>query len=355
MDAVGEVLKSVVASERSGFAGKKVLVKPNLLSAKGPARGITTHPSVVGAVIDYFKDLGAHVSVGDSPAGAIRGVKRVWEETGMSAICRSKQVDLVNFEAGGWVSRSVDGRSYEIARAVYEFEYVINLPKLKTHILTLMTASIKNVFGCVPGFRKSALHLVNPDPKAMSKALVDVFSLVRPWVTLVDAVDAMEGKGPSSGRLRRLGLVAASRDPVALDTLLAKIIGLDPGRVPTTKEAARRGLGESRVDSIEIDGPDLEQFSDQPFDLPAHWKFFLIPAFIGKALARLVWIKPLVNAEVCTGCGDCVAICAAGAIALDSDNAAVDHDRCTSCLCCHEACSQGAIDVRMSRLARFLA
>jgi uncharacterized protein (DUF362 family)/Pyruvate/2-oxoacid:ferredoxin oxidoreductase delta subunit len=353
--AVERVLSSVIASEGSELAGKRILLKPNLLSARDPARAITTHPHVVGAAIDYFKALGAHVSVGDSPAGAVRGVRRVWESTGMMEICDRRGADLVNLEAGGLVSKVLNGRSYEIARVVYDFDRIVNLPKLKTHILTLLTASIKNMFGCVPGFRKSVLHMAHPDPRGLSRALVDIFSLVKPWVTLVDAVDAMEGNGPASGRIRHLGLVAAGRDCVALDTLLARIVGLDPGRVPTTLEAGRRGLGESEIGRIEIEGADLDSLVVRDFDVPANWKFFLIPGMLVKALARVVWVRPVVKREACTGCGECVAICAAGAITLDSGRARVDDNLCTSCMCCHEACAVGAIDTRMSWLARRIA
>jgi uncharacterized protein (DUF362 family)/Pyruvate/2-oxoacid:ferredoxin oxidoreductase delta subunit len=353
--AVERALSAAVGPERSGLAGQTVLLKPNLLAARDPARAITTHPVIVGAAIDYFQGLGARVSVGDSPAGAVRGVRRVWENTGMLEICRCKGAEIVNLEAGGWVSKSVSDRTYEIARSVYDFDRIVNMPKLKTHILTLMTASIKNMFGCVPGFRKSVLHVAHPDPGSMSRALVDIFSLVKPWITLVDAVDVMEGNGPSSGRVRHLGLLAAGDDCVALDAVLAEIIGLNPARVPTTWEAARRGLGEVQGDRIEVKGPEIGSLAVKDFDVPANWKFFLIPGFLGRLLARYVWVRPVVRREVCTGCGECVAICAAGAINLSSGRAGVDDRMCTSCMCCHEACSVGAIDTRMSWLARRIA
>ena len=178
--AVERALSAAVGRQRSALAGQTILLKPNLLAARDPARAITTHPVIVGAAIDYFKRLGAQVSVGDSPAGAVRGVRRVWENTGMLEVCRRKGAALVNLEAGGWVSKSVSDRSYEIARSVYDYDRIVNMPKLKTHILTLMTGSIKNMFGCVPGFRKSVLHLAHPDPGSMSRALVDIFSLVKP-------------------------------------------------------------------------------------------------------------------------------------------------------------------------------
>jgi ferredoxin len=273
----------------------------------------------------------------------------------MLEVCQAKGASLVNFEAGGWVPRSVDGRSYKIANAVLEFDKIVNLPKLKTHILTLITAGIKNMFGCIPGFGKSALHLANPRPKDMSKVIVDVFSIVKPWVTLVDAVDVMEGNGPSSGSIRHLGIVAASTDCVALDTVLATIVGIDPARVPTTREAWERELGEGSMGGISLSGVNLEDVRPRDFAVPANWKFALLPGVLGRLVANLVWVKPEVIPDDCVGCGECVAMCPADAIEMDGERAVIDHERCTSCLCCHEACVRGAIDARMSRLARLIA
>jgi uncharacterized protein (DUF362 family)/Pyruvate/2-oxoacid:ferredoxin oxidoreductase delta subunit len=273
----------------------------------------------------------------------------------MLGVCEARGVPLVNFEAGGWVSRSVDGRVYQISKAVAEADYVVNLAKFKTHVLTVLTGAIKNMFGCVPGFRKSALHLAHPRPGPMSCALVDILSLLPPWVSLVDAVVAMDGNGPSSGRLRDLGFMAASTDCVALDTVLAKIAGIDPGRVPTTAEAYRRGMGEGSPDRICFPCLKPEEVTPDEFRVPGNWKFSLIPGFVGAVLARLVWVRPVISAEVCTGCGECFAICPAGAVQMRQHKAVVDHDLCTSCLCCHEVCQAGAVGTRMSRLARLIS
>jgi uncharacterized protein (DUF362 family)/Pyruvate/2-oxoacid:ferredoxin oxidoreductase delta subunit len=353
--AVERALVLALGKRIRDVAGKRVLLKPNMLAAREPSRGVTTHPAVVGAAVDCLRQYGARISVGDSPAGAVRGVRRVWEKTGILALCEAKGVPLVNFEAGGWISRSVGGRVYQISIAAAEADYIVNLAKFKTHILTLLTGAIKNMFGCVPGFRKSALHLAHPRPWPMSRALVDIVSLVPSWVSLVDAVVAMDGNGPSSGRPRDLGFVAASTDCVALDAVLARVAGIDPMRVPTTAEAYRRGLGEGLLSRISFPSLRAEEVAPAEFKVPGNWKFSLVPGFLGGVLSRLVWVKPVISPEVCTGCGECCNVCPAGAIDMDRRKAVVNHRLCVSCLCCHEACPAGAVEARMSRLARLIS
>ena len=106
---------------------------------------------------------------------------------------------------------------------------------------------------------------------------------------------------------------------------------------------------------ITLRGAKLDDVAVRGFRVPSNWKFLLIPGGIGRLLAGLVWVRPEVRPRDCVGCGDCVSMCPAGAINLDSGTAVIDRARCTSCLCCHEACVAGAVDAKMSRLARLIA
>ena len=353
---VGESLKDVLsrlpAVGAEALQGRRVLIKPNLLAAREPGRGVTTHPAVVGAAVDFLRERGADVCVGDSPGGAVRGVERVWENTGMAALSRSKGVDLVNFEAGGWTERSVEGRTYAVARVLDGIDLIVNAAKFKTHVLTLLTGAVKNTFGCVPGFHKSALHLKYPRPKAMSRAIVDVFSLIRPWLSIMDAVESMDRNGPSSGRVVKTGLIGASMDAVALDSVFARLAGVDPLKVPVISEARGRGLGEARLDAMGIQGETLEEYALADFEVPSNWAFMLLPGMLAKLVRKFVWVRPRILEEVCTGCRLCSDMCPAGAIDFESGAAVVNAKMCTSCLCCHEACPEGAVAVEMSRTAK---
>lgn len=236
LDAVGGLAELI----RPGW---RVLIKPNLLSARPPDRAVTTHPSLVGIVIEEVKRCGGIPLVGDSPGGALRGVSRVWRNTGMEEVCKKNSVALVGFEASGSYAKSVNGNTYSISKTVCDVDFVINLPKLKTHTLVVYTGAVKNMFGSVPGFAKGELHKRYPKPYEFAEVLVDIFSLTKPALSIMDGILSMEGHGPSSGTPRWLGVLLVSKDGVAMDTVACKLIGADPAEIPTNRVAAVRKLG----------------------------------------------------------------------------------------------------------------
>lgn len=352
-EALRHAFSSSIGSEARSLGGRSILIKPNLLSGRKPEAGVTTHPSMVGTLIDILLDAGAKVAVGDSPAGAHKKVESVWVKTGIAEVCRRKDVPLINFEASGWVERSVDGRSYRISKAILDFDLIVSLPKLKTHILSLLTCAIKNTFGVVPGFLKSRYHVENPRPGNFSTVLVDIYSIVSPWLTVVDGIVAMEGNGPSSGQLKNLGIIVVGKDGVAVDSVVSKIIGLQPLDVPTTIEAYRRGLGEADISKITVFGESIESVSARDFKIPSNWHFKIIPGWLARRAARFYWVKPEINSN-CTSCGLCRDVCSAGAIESKDGRFEIAREKCVSCLCCHEICGSGAIDLKKSLVARLV-
>jgi uncharacterized protein (DUF362 family)/Pyruvate/2-oxoacid:ferredoxin oxidoreductase delta subunit len=338
--------------------GERILLKPNLLSAKAPERAITTHPEVARAMIGLVRDAGATPEMGDSPGGAIRGVERVWRNTGFLDLSEEAGVPLRSFEASGSEERSGARRAYMIAKPVLEADGVINLPKMKTHVLTLYTGAIKNMYGVVPGFMKGRLHSVAPRPVPFSRLLVDIFSLVPPRLSVMDAVVAMEGDGPSGGSPRHVGAILASADAVALDAVASGMMGYRERQVPTVRLAEDAGLGVAGLDAIDVVGDDPRALAPEGFRLPRTGALNYVPDILVTVLRPFMWVHPEMSPERgCRGpaCGLCVRSCPVTAIRMVDGIPRVDYDVCVECLCCHEVCPHDAVEVKLSWLARKFA
>ena len=333
-------------------AGMRVHIKPNLLTAKSPDKGATTHPTIIRAIVNQVMKLGGIVTIGDSPAGISRPIEEYWQKTGMEKVAKETGAQLVRFEKSAVVERHVNGNSYFIAKAVTDADLVINICKLKTHNLTLFTGAIKNMFGSVPGFKKSEYHKLAPRVDDFSKIVVDIFSATRPQLNIMDAVEVMEGNGPSAGKVTRLGLILAGKDAVALDSIAAKLIGFEDGEISTTSEAYRRGLGEKDIEKMLIKGTALEEFQDLQFALPSNRYMKYVPVSIVKILGKMLWVRPKPDKKRCKKCEACIKTCPTRAMTSDDGFPIINYNKCISCFCCDEVCPHDAIDQKMSWLVK---
>ena len=328
----------------------KVLVKPNLLMAKEPEYGITTHPEVVRAVVKLLKEIGCSVFVGDGPSvwgNQIENIDEVYERTGMSRVCREEGVELVKFDKRRWRGK------FPLSTWLDECDYLVSIPKFKTHEFTLITGAIKNNFGLVSGTYKTELHKKYFERENFAKTVVDVYQEVKPTLTVIDGILAMEGDGPASGgKLRNLNLLLAGNDCVSLDTIIALIMGIEPQDVATTKEAAKRGLGRADIDSINVLGERLEEVTGEQFLLPTASMGSKLPAPVKKLAKKLIKYLPCVERDNCIKCAACIEACPYQAISMKEKGIVFDYSKCISCFCCQEACPSSAIKVKKSLLAK---
>jgi uncharacterized protein (DUF362 family)/Pyruvate/2-oxoacid:ferredoxin oxidoreductase delta subunit len=353
--AVGAVLAPLGGIRRFVRPGMRVLLKPNLLNDAGPDRGTTTHPAVVRAVAEQVQAAGGTVLVGDSPGGPIEANPRIWRASGMVGVTEQLGVQLVPFDQVVW--KRLDGANrepavdYFVAPPVLEADLVIDLPKLKTHVLTFYTGAVKNLYGVIPGTRKREPHLCAPGVVDFSSVLVDVLELVRPGLAILDGVLGLEGNGPGiKGTPRYFGCLVASVDPVAVDAVIARSLGYWPGEIMHLELASARGLGVSDLDAIRVEG-ERRALDFGQVELPqTHW-YYRVPSWASAPLRRFARVRPRLLASTCIGCGRCVEVCPREAIATGRPPV-IDLDACIGCFCCVEICPQGAIELHRGLIAR---
>jgi uncharacterized protein (DUF362 family)/Pyruvate/2-oxoacid:ferredoxin oxidoreductase delta subunit len=326
-----------------------VLLKPNFLYPSRRESLVCTDPEVVRAAAAWAARSGARVRLGDSPGfGTAAWAARA---SGVAKAIEGIPVEVVEFsETVGVQGRRV--KSLELAKAAVEAGAIVNLAKFKTHGLMGLTLAVKNLFGTVPGLRKSGWHLkTGDDRKAFARLLADVAAALPRGIHVLDGVVAMEGNGPGSGTPRPLGVLLASPDPVALDRIACGIAGFPPREVPVFEAAREAGFGETDPSRIEVLGDDPRALAARGFQ-PAGpsgsvFRELGVPPRVMNWLRRIYAPGPAADPRRCRSCGLCVKVCPAGAVRMREGGApSFDRNRCVRCLCCQEMCPAGAIHAR---------
>jgi len=235
-----------------------VLIKVNFITTKPWDTGATTDPVVVEAIIKKLKDLPVKVYVVESDA-TITKADKAFEATGMADVCRRNGVEWLNLRhVKDKVTLEIpDGealKSITVPRLVTE-SAVISAAKLKTHLDTDVTLGMKNMFGLLSDKFKGKYHL-----KGISKVVVDINTVLRPTITVIDGFVGMEGKGPIDGTPVQMDLIIAGTDPVATDATAARIMGFNPHDIAHIRKAHEKGLGKNEAQSL---GEKIENVKKQ--------------------------------------------------------------------------------------------
>jgi uncharacterized protein (DUF362 family)/Pyruvate/2-oxoacid:ferredoxin oxidoreductase delta subunit len=316
------------------WEGKRVLVKPNILGPFPPERGVTTHPQLVRAVVRQLLRRGAEVMVGDNPGVGGYGTNE--RAAKVSGIVSASLGCFVNL-AQGVVREKIKSRFVNevgFSRMVLEADLIISLPRFKTHSLTQLTGGIKNTYGYIAGGDKSRLHTLALGTRQFSELVVDIFAHRPPHLTIVDGLTAMEGEGPSSSELRPLNRLIASYNAVAVDSAMARIMGLKEADVFQIQFAKEKGL--YRGAQIEGDASPLPNFKG-PFGSGLRQ---LIAPLVNSLAFRYTHPKPRINLELCVHCNRCVNACPVQAI---DETPNIDQSKCITCYCCQEVCIYSAV------------
>ena len=356
--------------------GMTVGLKLNLVGAAAPEKAVTTHPMIARRLCERLTEMGAKVVIGDSPGGVFNKsyVFGIYKACGLLELEK-------DFDGKVKLNEDFSEKDAEFADAVSiktftytgwldDVDAIINISKLKTHAMMGMSCAVKNMFGTIPGVMKPQYHMRFPDEMAFANVMVDLNEYFKPQLYIVDAIDGMEGNGPTAGDKRHIGAVLASKKPYALDVVCADMIGMGIRDVPTIGAAFERGLGPESIADVDIvsssDGEHIKiadfkratihqsiDFSGDGFC--NKMKYVLIKLFLQT--------RPQVKASECVGCKKCYETCPAKAITMVERNVKgkallvpeIDRNKCIKCFCCQEFCPKGAMKVHENPLGRFVS
>ena len=239
----------------SGY--KRALIKVNFITTQTWDEGATTDPIVVEAIIMKLKDLPLEIFVVESDA-TMTNADKAYEATGMKEMCQRNGVEFLNLryqkdKVKILIPDCETLGSITVPRIVTE-SAVISAAKMKTHMATKVTLGMKNMFGLLPDKFKGKYHM-----NGISKVVVDINTVIKPALTVIDGFVAMEGRGPSNGTPVKMDLIIAGKDVVATDATAARVMGFNPHEISHIRTAAQKGLG--NIDNIEIVGSKLEDVS----------------------------------------------------------------------------------------------
>lgn len=335
---------------------KSILVKTNMLVGAGPEKGITTHPSVFGAVLKCLKQAGCpNLIYGDSPGNPM--VKPIESAKKCGFYEQAEKYGATFGAFDEQIKENFEGTNFYLCKAAREADAIIEICKMKTHALENITGAVKNQYGFIYGTHKAEGHALYPSSGSFAKMLVELNRAIGIDLHIMDGIIAMEGNGPASGELTPMKVILMSKDPVALDTTFARLVYLDPALVPTCVEGEKQGLGNMKLENIQVITPDgeltvmgaAEKFGNPNFDVNRNKKSFwgikgltnLYRVLIGNKIER-----PVVDLEKCIGCGLCQKVCpveGAAVFAGKGQKTRYDYKKCIRCYCCQEMCPEKAI------------
>jgi ferredoxin len=235
--------------------------------------------------------------------------------------------------------------------------FCVNAPKLKTHIETEISGCLKNIFGTADTETRKKCHN-STSWKRLADAIVDVYSVKPPQFHVMDAIESMEGDGPSHGRPAKTGFVLAGANALAVDWAAAAIMGYDnPADIPLLASVVSRGMGPASRGEISLVGAEWDELPLKGFKKSSGYVRAL-PVFLRGVGYRLVSVTPRLDPDKCVKCGICASVCPVGAILLERGAKAgfpsVEKHKCVRCLCCHEMCPTGAMTAHKNLFARLI-
>jgi uncharacterized protein (DUF362 family)/Pyruvate/2-oxoacid:ferredoxin oxidoreductase delta subunit len=350
-----------VGGMTSVLKGAKIaILKPNFVAGRSAETGSTTSFALLKAVAEEVQACGAEAVLCEMP-GTEFDREATYTILGVEQFCQEHDIRILRIDPEGdeqdWVVVQPEGakklRRFHVPRILDEACF-INLPVLKTHVVSTMTLGMKNPMGILPRPDRRSMHTLGID-----QCIVDMNLGIKPDLTIVDGSVGQDGEGPLYGDKADLQVLVAGRDSLAVDLVCCQLVGVKPRAIPHLKLA----LSQIGKPSWTLAGEDvgvIKQFRlpvvkplyrfvfwlMYPLDYPYTWI-----AERGKHLCTtlygtgLVGTRPQIKEEQCTRCGVCVEACPLPNI-IDLKTLKVNYHTCQRCLLCYEACPENAISVK---------
>ncbi len=312
---------------------KVVLIKPNLLGSYRRKHVVTTHPKIVDAICKVLQKNKNKIWIGDS---SFENTKKAIKKSGMLKVAKKYNAKILNFDRTKQTLIRIPKNKYlkkfYLPTPLLKADYIISVPKLKTHSLTKLTCAVKNSYGMLAGAKKQYFHKIAPANEQFAELLLELYQKIKPDLIIVDAVIGMEGEGPAAGKRKRTELILASKNSIALDLVACDIIGFKRNSVMTNKLAVKNKLF---TDKIKIIGKKYKVKYQPPSEHASVGVFKIINRILPQS-------KITVDKKACIKCHSCEKRCPVKAIKL-KPYPKINKKKCIRCFCCIEVCPTHAL------------